>query len=287
MEATSGRENGTVRSIAAVLVHSNLFISVAATGVALSTTLLAGHRPEFLPLFIVFAATLFVYSLNRLTDIEEDLRNVPRRAAFIRRYGRSFFLAGVLLYVLAVGGAFALGIPGAPFLFLPVVVAALYSLFRVKRILLVKNLIVGLSWGAIPLGVGFYYESVFVPEILVPFGFFTVMLTVAAAVFDIKDIEGDRAEGIRTVPIVFGPKATRTGALSVTVVVAVAVVGLVSAGVVSRRFLVLLGFLAYVAAYVPFATADRGPLFYGFVIDGEHVFLTLLVLGMEAFGAGA
>ena len=287
MEATSGSENGTVRSIAAVLVHSNLFISVAATGVALSTTLLAGHPPEFLPLFIVFAATLFVYSLNRLTDIEEDLRNVPRRAAFIRRYGRLFFLAGVLLYVLAVGGAFALGLSGAPFLFLPVVVAALYSLFRVKRILLVKNLIVGLSWGVIPLGVGFYYGAVFVSEILVPFGFFTVMLTVAAAVFDIKDIEGDRAEGIRTVPIVFGPKATRIGALAVTAVVAVAVVGLVVAGVVPRQFLVFLGFLAYVAAYVPFATADRGPLFYGFVIDGEHVFLTLLVLGMEAFGAGA
>ncbi|MCQ4331911.1 UbiA family prenyltransferase [Natronomonas sp. F2-12] len=288
MEATSGRkiEGGVFRSVAAFLVHSNLFISVAATGVALSTTLLAGHSPEFLPLFIVFAATLFVYSLNRLTDIEEDVRNVPSRAAFIGRYGRLFFLAGVSLYLLAVGGAFVLGLPGAPFLVLPVVVAALYSLFRVKQLLLVKNLIVGLSWGIIPLGVGFYYGAVFVPGILVPFGFFSVMLTVAAAVFDIKDIEGDRAGGIRTVPIVFGPKATRVGALAVTVAAGVGLVGLVAVGVVPRRFLVLLGFLAYVAAYIPFATEDRGPLFYGFVIDGEHVFLTLLVLATEALGAG-
>jgi hypothetical protein len=68
------------------------------------------------------------------------------------------------------------------------------------------------------------------------------------------------------------------------VLVGIAVVGIVAVGVVSRRFLVLLGFLAYVAAYTPFATEDRGPLFYGFVIDGEHIFLTLLVIAMEALG---
>jgi 4-hydroxybenzoate polyprenyltransferase len=285
MEAPSGSEHGPLRSIAAFLVHSNLFISASATGVALSTMLLAGRPPEFLPLFIVFAATFFVYSLNRLTDIEEDVKNVPGRALFTDRYGRSFFLAGVALYVAAVVGAFVLGIPGAPFLFLPAGVAALYSLFRVKRFLLVKNLIVGVSWGIIPLGVGFYYGAVFVPTILVPFGFFTVMLTVAAAVFDIKDIEGDKAEGIRTVPIVFGPRRTRIGALAVTALVGVALVGVVAVGIVPRRFLVFFGFLAYVAAYIPFATEGRGPLFYGFVIDGEHLFLTLLVIAMEALGA--
>ena len=284
MEATSGSEDGLVRTTAAFLVHSNLFISIAATGVALSTMLLADRSPELLPLFIVFAATLFVYSLNRLTDIEEDVRNVPGRATFTNRYGKLFFIAGVILYLAAIGGAFVLGISGAPFLVLPVVVAVLYSLFRVKQLLLVKNLIVGISWGIIPMGVGVYYRIVFTPEILVSFGFFTVMLTVAAAVFDIKDIEGDRAEGIRTVPIVFGPRATRIGALAVTVAVTVAVVALVVVGIVPRRFLVFLGFLVYVAAYIPFATEDRGPLFYGFVIDGEHVFLTLLVIVMELLG---
>jgi 4-hydroxybenzoate polyprenyltransferase len=284
METTSESEYGPLRRSVAFLVHSNLFISIAATGVALSTTLLADLPPRPLPLFIVFAATLFVYSLNRLTDIEEDVRNVPRRAAFTHRYGKAFFVAGMLLYAAAIGGAFWLGLRGAPFLLLPVVAAALYSLFRVKQILLVKNLIVGASWGIIPLGVGVYYGAVRTPEILVSFGFFTVMLTVAAAVFDIKDIEGDRAEGIRTVPIVFGVRATRIGALAVTAVIGVAVVGVVAAGVVSRQFLVFLGFLAYVAAYVPFATEDRGALFYGFVIDGEHVFLTLLVIAMELFG---
>jgi 4-hydroxybenzoate polyprenyltransferase len=157
-------------------------------------------------------------------------------------------------------------------------VAALYSLFRLKQLLLVKNALVGISWGLIPIGVGVYYGIGSAVEVAFLSGFFTIMLTVAAAVFDIKDIEGDRSKGIRTVPIAVGPRATRRAAAAVTLLVAVAVVSSVAVGLLPRRFLVLLGFLAYVAAYLPFATRDRGALFYGFVIDGEHVFLGALVL---------
>ena len=51
-----------------------------------------------------------------------------------------------------------------------------------------------------------------------------------------------------------------------------------------RRFLVLLAFNTYVGCYVPLATRDRGALFYGFVIDGEHVFLVALVIALDAVG---
>jgi len=268
-------------ALAAFLVHSNLFISLAATSVALSTVLLVELAIDPIAPFIVFAAAFFVYSLNRITDLEEDQQNVPGRAAFTERYGTVLFAAGVLLYLTAIAGAIALGIRGAPFLVLPAVVAALYSLFRVKQLLLIKNLIVGVSWGIIPLGVGVYYGIGFPNEILFLSAFFTVMLTVAAALFDIKDIEGDQEEGIRTIPLAYGPEATRIGAITVTAVVAVGVVVSVVVGIVPSQYLTLLGFLAYVTAYTPFATPDRGALFYGFVIDGEHVFLALLVLFLQ------
>ncbi len=276
-----GRPTAVIVAALAFLVHSNLLISTAATGVALSTMLLVELPPDPLALFIVFAATLFVYSLNRLTDIDEDRENVPGRADFTDRYGRALFAVGVGLYLVAVGGAVALGLPGSPLLALPAVVAALYSLFRVKQLLFVKNLIVGLSWGIIPLGVGVYYGTGPIAGIVFLSAFFTVMLTVAAAVFDIKDIEGDSEEGIRTAPIVFGVRETRMGAVAVTAAVSLGVVAAVASGVLPPRFLVLLGFLGYVAAYIPFATRDRGSLFYGLVIDGEHVFLAALVVAME------
>ncbi|MFC6765517.1 UbiA family prenyltransferase [Natrinema soli] len=278
------RSSGWLSSVTAVLrflVHSNLFISLATVSVAVTTILLVNLSLEPLPLFIVFAATMFVYTVNRFTDLEEDEQNVPRRAAFTKRYGRLWLTAGIVLYVAAIGIAVALGLPGAAYLFLPLAVALLYSLGGVKRTFLVKNLVVGLAWGAIPLGVGYYYDRVASLEILFLFAYVTVMITIAAVIFDVKDIEGDREESIPTVPNLFSPRTTRVGSLLATVAVAAAVVALVATGMLPREFLVVLAMNAYVCAYIPFATPDRGPLYYGFVVDGEHVFLAALVCALE------
>jgi 4-hydroxybenzoate polyprenyltransferase len=268
------------------LVHSNVFISLSATSVAVSTMLLADLAFDPVPLFIVFAVTMFVYSYNRLTDFAEDKRNIPGRASFIRRYGKPLLAVGVVLYVLAAAVAVLEGIPGAPAMVIPLAVAVLYSAVGLKRVLLVKNLLVGLSWGLIPLGIGVYYGVLWTTDVLFMAGFVTVMLTIAAAVFDIKDIEGDSAAGISTFPVRYGPAFTRRLAVSATALVSLAVVALVAAGVLDRVYLLLLVFTGYVIGYSLVATVDRGPLFYGFVVDGEHIVLALLLLAAEAVSRG-
>jgi 4-hydroxybenzoate polyprenyltransferase len=274
----------SLREMLAVLVHSNVFISAAAASVAVTTMLLAdlGLRPG--PPFIVFAVTMFVYSANSLLDLAADERNVPTRTAFTRRYGRCCLAVGIALYLAAVALALALEVPGVWALAIPVVVTVLYSWVGLQRVLLVKNLLVGVSWGLIPVGVGVYTGSPWHPVIWFLFGWVTCVLTVAAAVFDIKDIDGDRAAGIRTVPIRYGPKTTRRLAQAANVALALAVVGAVVAGVVAPVFCSLLALHCYVGAYIPFATPEREPLFYGFVVDGEHLVLLLVVATVRALG---
>ncbi|SDR11014.1 UbiA family prenyltransferase [Natronobacterium texcoconense] len=271
----------TLENVLRVLVHSNLFISTATTSVAVTTILLAGLPLEALPLFIVFAATLFVYTVNRLTDIEEDEQNVPGRATFTRRYGRLWLVLGSVLYLAAFVTALALGLPGAIYMPLPLLAAVLYSLVGVKRVFFVKNLFVGLAWGLIPFGVGYYYQQPWTAEILFLAGYVTAMITVAAVIFDVKDIEGDLEEGIPTIPNTVGPAQTRTLAQVGNVAVALGVLAVVAVGVAAPRLLVVLAMNVYVAGYIPFSTPDRGPLFYGFVVDGEHVFLAAVVIGLE------
>jgi 4-hydroxybenzoate polyprenyltransferase len=263
------------------LVRSNLLVSLSATGVAVSTSLLADLPLSVLPLGIVFAVTLFVYSFNRIADRSEDARNLPGRAAFVDRYGRALLAVGGLLYLAVFVATLLRGVPGGPALAIPALVAVLYSVVGLKRVLLVKNLAVGLSWGFIPLGVGVYHGVLWTVDILFTAAFVTLMLTVAAAVFDIKDIEGDRAEGIRTVPIVLGVDRTRYLAAGVSLVVGLVVVCLVVVGTLPPIYTVLLGFVAYVAGYSLLARRDRTPLFYGFVIDIEHSLLALALLGVE------
>ncbi|WP_229380139.1 UbiA family prenyltransferase [Haloterrigena salifodinae] len=271
----------SLESALRLFVHSNLFISLATTSVVVTTILLANLPLEPLPLFIVFAATLFVYTVNRFTDLEEDEENVPERASFTKRYGRLLLAAGVGLYVTAIGVAVILGLPGAVYLLLPPVAILLYSVGGIKQVFLVKNLFVGFAWGIVPLGVGYYYGRLWTLEILAFAVYLTAMITVAAAIFDIKDIEGDRQEGIATVPNRFGTAATRRYSQAANLAIAAAVVAVVAGSDLSLEFLSLLAMNGYVACYIPFATPDRGPLYYGFVVDGEHVFLAAVVVGLD------
>lgn len=270
-----------------VLVHSNLLISLSATSVAISTMVLADLRLEAIPLFIVFAVTMFVYSFNRLTDIAEDQRNVPDRAAFVEQYGRPLLIVGTALYLVATVVAILVEIPRAPGMLLPLVVAVLYSVVGLKRVLLLKNLLVGLAWGLIPLGVGVYYDVLVSREILFMAAYMTLMLTVAAMVFDIKDIQGDRAEGTLTAPILVGPRTTGRLAAGVTLLVSLVVVGLIATGWLGIQFTYLLAFNAYVFGYSLLATEERTAVFYGFVIDGEHIFLVALLLLDDYLGLTA
>lgn len=264
-----------------LFIHSNLLISLAATGTALSTMILAGLSIDPLALFIVFAVTLFVYSFNRLADRAEDRKNLPQRTAFIDRYGTQLFILGTVLYLLATVVAIVASVPGAPAMVIPLAVAVLYSVVGLKRLLLVKNLLVGLAWGLIPLGVGVYYSVLWTVDILFLFAFTTAMLTIAAVVFDIKDIEGDKREGVRTVPIVAGVNRTRLLAAGATVIVAAIVTLAILAGLLRTEYVTLLAFTAYVFGYSLVATEDRTVLFYGGVIDSEHIFLALMLLLVE------
>ncbi|TYL36150.1 prenyltransferase [Natronococcus pandeyae] len=282
--STAARRRRWLSSLAAGLrlfVHSNLFISLAAASVVITTVVLTGLPFDPVPFFIVFAVTLFVYTVNRFTDLEEDEENVPERAAFIKRYGRYWLAIGATLYLATVGAAVVYSLPGAGFLLIPPVVAVVYSLGGIKRVFLVKNLFVGLAWGLIPLGVGVYYGHLWTTEILFLAAYVGAMITIAAIIFDIKDIVGDRAEGIPTVPTRYGPRWTRIVAQVANLLVAAVVVGLVTAGTLPGAFLALLAFHGYIGCYIPFASRGRGPLFYGFVVDGEHIFLAGVVLALE------
>jgi len=273
-----------VTDLVMALVHSNVFIALAATSWVVTTVVLANLPLDPIPPFIVFAVTLFVYSLNRFTDIDEDEYNVPGRARFTKRYGQPILAVGVVAYLIAVSLAIIYDLPRAELLLAPLVVISLYSVVGLKRILLVKNLLVGIAWGGIPLGVGVYYGVATNTEVLFLTGYVVATLTIAAVVFDLKDIFGDRQEGIRTVPRVVGIRRTRYLTASATLLVTIGLLAVVEIGFVPPRYLVLVSYSAYVFAYCLFADPDASPLFYGFIVDGEHIFLAVVVLVLAALG---
>lgn len=256
-----------LREAVIAAVHANLVVAMAAVGVAVTSARVFGETLAAEAALGVFAAAYMAYTLNRFLDREEDRENVPDRSDFIHRHGAWMLRIGVLglLGALALGLALAPGM--VPLILLPIGVAWVYSRYG-KHVLLVKNLIVGLAWGLIPLGVALYGRGPIDATSVVAAGFVLVFLTVAAAIFDIKDRPGDRAAGVRTLPTTIGVRRTRALAIGVLLL---CLPGIVGATVLTERFLVLLGYPAYLLATTPFATAERGPLYYGIAIDGEHL----------------
>lgn len=90
---------------------------------------------------------------------------------------------------------------------------AFYSIkisnFRLKDIVGIKNITIALSWAVIgtflPLAVSFHSFIL----ISLIFYFFFIRVFIGSIVFDVRDIEGDRISGVRTIPVAFGEHKTK------------------------------------------------------------------------------
>jgi len=84
------------------------------------------------------------------------------------------------------------------------------NLPRLKDILGVKNIIIALAWAICST----LLPAIFLPEkryiaIIAVFYLFFLKGFINAVLFDIRDIEGDRISGVRTIPVVFGRQKTK------------------------------------------------------------------------------
>jgi 4-hydroxybenzoate polyprenyltransferase len=152
-----------------------------------------------------------VYTIDRALGPEEDSVNRKELNGSRKEVGIAVSLITFLIgsYVFAKEGMLV-------FAFIPFVTGYLYSKgikvgkysLRLKGRLGVKNLVVGLTWGACIAGLAGGNSGNIIPVILV-FIFFGSKLFVNSTIYDFKDIKGDTLAGIKTLPASLGEKNTR------------------------------------------------------------------------------
>jgi 4-hydroxybenzoate polyprenyltransferase len=242
-----------------------------------------GQSPTVPLLVMAYLFSFGAYMLNRTSDTDEDSVSNP---------GRTKYLSGRRKYLPAItAGSFLLGYALAAMrnivfftaLLIPLLLAFAYSVGsrrlagltgakRLKDVLLVKNVAISFGWSLVPILVGLYFLAV--PILLYALGAIIFLrLLVNTILFDVRDTEGDKMFGVRTIPTVHGQGEAFTLMAVFDSLSAVVLVLLVLAGALPTYALALLVFNLYSFCYR--AIARRPGINLNFVCDvladGEYL----------------
>ncbi|MES2572461.1 MAG: UbiA family prenyltransferase [Verrucomicrobiota bacterium] len=238
--------------------------------------LLDWQAAPWLPLW--FCAALLIYNADRLRHDPADKFNVPLREATTRRFrAASFTLLTVALALLVIWPAahrdwMTLGLVVAGG-----VICLNYSIpilgFRFKELPLIKTLfapsVVTLSVVALPwLHERTHHDAL---TLAITTGRAWAFLLFNMTLCDLRDIEGDRLTGIRSLPVLCGTKWTHRFLWALLgVIELLAVAGLLIAGEQHRstwRWIVLASPL-YLGALLVAARQPRTERFYEWWVEG-------------------
>lgn len=247
----------------AAFIRLKLCIFVSAMGLSGYIIFGTGQElalPVTLSSFFLCAGT---YSFNNIMDLKED--NINRKTARL-----SSSPVGLLLSVacLTIGGIFSLTLSSTSVVvyLLASFLGIVYSGFRLKRYIIVKNLytgfgvmlafIIGAANPIIIIDVIFYYISL------------SVFVVLGSIISDMRDIAGDREQSIKTIPVIFGYTSTKRFLFA----------GIVSYGIFIFTAMQQLSFiLLFLVLMIAFLYADKTKLAH---LSGSLAFIFMVLLSV-------
>ncbi len=249
-----------------------LYFSFIILDVALNPILLCAM------FFVIYS----VYSLNKVTDREEDAINMPARSIFVAGNERFLLTLAIASYI----AALLLGLIESPFaagiLLVPFLSGIVYStnslsiigIPRLKDIFLVKSLIVAFSLAVC---------AAFLPALHLPnyaklcfiFPFFFSKVFINTVLFDVRDVEGDTLNGVKTIPVVIGVKRTRQMLLLIQSLLVVWFV--LFSDLFSKYYAILIASMIYGYLYIIYFcnTEHHSDMSWDILLDGEWIIMSI------------
>ncbi|MGE0710645.1 MAG: UbiA family prenyltransferase [Planctomycetota bacterium] len=267
-----------MRGLLLRLAYANVTIAASATGLAAAAVLLAGHVPGAAALVLPFLSMFAVYTFDKVLgyDPVSDPVNDPERSAFVERWRRPLLALAGLGILGGTGWALSFGVAAAVLLWVPLLVGVLYGqrvlpegfrYRRLKDVTGVKNLSVALTWAACCVTLPWVVEGLALDRVhWALWAWAAAHIFLNTAFFDLGDIQGDREEGVQTLPVVLGYAATRRLLLATALLAA----ALFAAGIwaldLPRAGSVCAGgMLVYELSYVLYARDEEQEI--GFLCD--------------------
>lgn len=279
----------------AAIIHSNIYISLAAMLLTVSAQIQLGMPPQWHPyLFFIFFATLFEYNLHRLiTVLTNDEALKSDKHQWVRENRKKFYM---LMFSSVAGFIIAACMAKKEVLlaFMPLgIVTLFYSvpvsgnrrhLLRLREIPYLKIVLIAAVWSASTILLPVIqahekFNSAKVILLLIERFFFIAAIAIP---FDIRDMEADRHSGLRTLPLLLGKKNARIiSYLSLMVFFLISVLHYPY----SQQWYIILasGISAFTTyLFISLKTVRKMNIYYYGVLDGTMLIQGLLVLVLYA-----
>jgi 4-hydroxybenzoate polyprenyltransferase len=190
-----------------------VFVSAVVVAILYVSFLLQDVVIGTLLLIATFFLGISVYSLNRLTDLEEDSVNLPDRGRFFKKNRDYLLFASLESINIAVVLAFFSNPSAIIIILFAFFIAFFYGVgthrLRLKNILLLKNITIAgtMTTAAVLLPLVVHTNIPFIVLMVAYFIFLNIFIE--SVLHDVRDIEGDRKAGVRTIPASLGRNKTR------------------------------------------------------------------------------
>lgn len=269
---------------------SSIFLSASGLLKLYFSFLFFGITPKINLLFAIFLVTYGTYSLNRLTDKEEDAVNSPMRSRYIQSNEKLLTILAVISYITALLLGWFENIFASCILLIPLLTGIIYStsifsvfgIPRLKDVFVVKSLLVAISWTIV---VAFLPAICFSENLIVVLSilfFFFIKSFVNTVLFDVRDMEGDAQNNVKTIPVVVGIFKTKRLLLIIQSVLVIWL--LLVFDLFSTYNIILVVSIIYGYFYIVYFCNPKNHkgFLLDILVDGEWIIMGLLYIGINS-----
>lgn len=268
------------------LVYSNIFIALCAAASIFQTEICIGHGMVMDKLLVfIFGATLGVYSLHRLLSPYFQSRDYHSvRETRLSAYRMWMILTSVAGIAMVAGTFFYFDLNTKLRLVLPAIFSLCYMLpipflkKRIKDIPFIKIFFIAITWGYVTVYIPRWYYMTDLDHGTLYFIARSAFLFAITIPFDIRDMEKDSVNGVRTIPLVTGASRA-VNIAGVALFISFLCFTLLYINNQLKGWIFIFLGLQYVISYflIGLSRQRKGDLYYSFGIDGLLILQFLFV----------
>lgn len=195
------------------ITYGGYLVSLCSPCLLISTCLILNINIDIPLLLISYLIPLIVYSYDYYNDIDKDMKNDSLRAIYLKKKAKNYPIL-LSFYILLLISLLILysNISLISFIFVIIVGGILYNFLLkdiTKKIPAFKNVFTAMIWASgsafFPL---FYYSLDINLSFIIMFFLIFLRVMINVIFFDLKDINNDTTDGIKTLPVILGKKST-------------------------------------------------------------------------------